>query len=69
MSADPTHRHLQTVTGLAALAAATLGALAVWAQTPAPPAGLRLHGLVEAVEFFNILTPQQFRSKFSFMSI
>ena len=57
MNADPKHRHFPVVTGLIALAGAVLGAFVVSAQSAPPPAGLRLHGLVEAVEFFNILTP------------
>jgi HlyD family secretion protein len=56
MSADPKHRQHATVLGLAA-AGALLGALAVSAQSP-PPAALRLHGLVEAVEFFNLVAPR-----------
>jgi HlyD family secretion protein len=57
MSADPKHRPLQTVAMLVALAGPALGTLAGSAQSPPPPPTLRLHGLVEAVEFFNILTP------------
>ena len=38
--------------------AGLLLATAVAAQSPAPPpGGLRLHGLVEAVEFFNLVAP------------
>jgi HlyD family secretion protein len=58
MSAEPTHRPHTTVMGLVAVAGAVLATLAVSAQSPPPPAGLRLHGLVEAVEFFNLVAPR-----------
>lgn len=58
MSAEPTHRHHPSVTSLVAVAGAVLATLAVSAQSPPPAqAGLRLHGLVEAVEFFGIVAP------------
>jgi HlyD family secretion protein len=40
------------------LAVIALGTLVGSAQTPAPPASLRLHGLVEAVQFFVLIAPR-----------
>jgi multidrug resistance efflux pump len=58
MSAEPTHRHHPTVAGFAAVAGAVLATLAVSAQSPPPAqAGLRLHGLVEAVDSFSVISP------------
>jgi len=64
MIVDTMRRHHLAVAGLVALAGAAIGVLGLPARSPAqgpPPAaapgGLRLHGLVEAVEFFNILAP------------
>lgn len=48
-------RHLRRVLPMS-LAVIALGTLAS-AQAPSPAAPLRLHGLVEAVEFFNLIAP------------
>ena len=69
MSGSPSSSRRVRLRALPVVLAALLLGPAAAAQAPPPAAPLRLHGLVEAVEFFNLVTPSGMNGQLTIVHI